>query len=208
MKGLTKRQEEVLSFIEEYIEDRGYPPAVRDIAKHLNLVSAAGVHKHIRALVKKNYLTKADYLSRSLKVVHRPPSRPRQAAMVEMPLAGYVAAGQPIEAVQQDQETIKVPAHLLTVPEGNYVLRVRGESMIEEYIQDGDFVVMESRESAENGEMVVALINNQEATLKRLYREKDQIRLQPANSAMDPIYVRAADIRIQGVVVGIWRRYH
>lgn len=213
MKGLTRRQAEVLEYIDQYIQEKGYSPAVRDIAKRFNLVSAAGVHKHIKALVKKNYLAKEDLLSRSLRVIKsghgrsKSSKRSNLAGIVELPLAGYVAAGQPIEAVQQEQETIAVPADLLTRREGNYVLKVRGQSMIDEYIQDGDYVIMEPRESADNGEMVVALINGQEATLKRIYYEEGGVRLQPANPAMAPIIIRNEDVRVQGVVVGIWRRY-
>ena len=208
MKGLTRRQQEVLDYIASYHRQRGYSPAVRDIAKHFHLVSAAGVHKHIKALVKKGVLAKADYLSRSLRVLHAKPAPApaRESYTVELPLMGYVAAGQPIEAVQQGQETIAVPSDLLTIPNGNYLLKVRGESMIEEYICDGDYVVMEPRETADNGETVVALINGQEATLKRFYREADHIRLQPANPSMAPILIRDEDVRVQGVVVGIWRR--
>lgn len=206
MKVLTRRQQEVLDYIASYHQERGYSPAVRDIAKHFHLVSAAGVHKHIKALVKKGVLAKEDYLSRSLRVL-RPKSAPAAGDTVELPLMGYVAAGQPIEAVQQGQETIAVPSGLLTKTHGNYLLKVRGESMIEEFICDGDYVVMEPRETANNGETVVALINGQEATLKRFYREADHIRLQPANPSMAPILIRDEDVRVQGVVVGIWRRY-
>ena len=209
MKGLTSRQKEVLDYIGEFQRTRGFPPSVRDIARHFHLVSAAGVHKHIKALVRKGFLAKEDFLSRSLRVIGgqaenggaaRPPT-------VELPLLGYVAAGQPIEAIAQQHETVSVPADLLTLPEGNYVLKVKGDSMIEDCICDGDYVVMEPRETAHNGEMVVALLNGQEATLKRLYREGDHVRLQPANPAMQPILVRDPGLRIQGVVVGIWRRY-
>ncbi len=206
MKVLTRRQQEVLDYIASYLQERGYSPAVRDIAKHFHLVSAAGVHKHIKALVKKGVLAKEDYLSRSLRVLRPKPAPARAGSTVELPLMGYVAAGQPIEAVQQGQETIAVPSGLLTKTDGNYLLKVRGESMIEEFICDGDYVVMEPRETADNGETVVALINGQEATLKRFYREADHIRLQPANPSMAPILIRDEDVRVQGVVVGIWRR--
>ena len=206
MKVLTRRQQEVLDYIASYLQERGYSPAVRDIAKHFHLVSAAGVHKHIKALVKKGVLAKEDYLSRSLRVL-RPKPALAPGDTVELPLMGYVAAGQPIEAVQQGQETIAVPSGLLTKTHGNYLLKVRGGSMIEEFICDGDYVVMEPRETADNGETVVALINGQEATLKRFYREADHIRLQPANPSMAPILIRDEDVRVQGVVVGIWRRY-
>lgn len=210
MKELTRRQREVLDFIEDYLESRAYPPSVRDIAARFNLVSAAGVHKHIKALVKKNYLSKADYLSRSIRIL-KPRRRGRGAQPmdpVEIPLAGFVAAGQPIEAIQQNQETLSVPASLLAGGQEIYALQVRGESMIEDGILDGDYVIMEPRQEARNGEMVVALINNQEATLKRFYRENGQVRLQPANPDVQPIIIRDGDVRIQGVVMGIWRRYH
>ncbi|MCH8841845.1 MAG: transcriptional repressor LexA [SAR324 cluster bacterium] len=209
MKGITQRQQDVLSYIGEYVEEKGFPPAVRDIAKRFNLASAAGVHKHIKALVRKGYLAKEKYISRSLRVIRPniPARNTREMQFAELPLAGYVAAGQPIEAVEQGGEYVTVPADLLSRPTGNYVLKVRGDSMIEECIADGDYVIMEPRESAENGEMVVALINGQEATLKRIYREAGRVRLQPSNAAMDPIFISDQDVRVQGIVVGIWRRY-
>ena len=206
MKGLTTRQKEVLEYIGQYQTQRGFPPAVRDIARHFNLVSAAGVHKHIKALVRKGFLAKENFLSRSIRVIGaHGPADARQT--VEIPLLGYVAAGQPIEAVTQDHETVSIPGDLLANPEGLYALRVKGESMIEDYVCDGDFVVMEPRDSATNGEMVVALINGQEATLKRFYREGDHVRLQPANPTMQPIVIRDAEVRIQGVVVALWRNF-
>ena len=208
MKELTRRQREVLDFIEHYLEDKGYPPSVRDIAAHFELVSAAGVHKHIKALVRKNYLSKDDYLSRSIKVL-RPHGRPiRSNESVEVPLAGYIAAGQPIEAVQQNQGSLAVPFSVAGAGQDNFALRVRGESMIDDGILDGDYVIVDPRQDARNGEMVVALINNQEATLKRFYRENGRVRLQPANSSVAPIFVVSGDLRIQGIIVGIWRRYH
>jgi repressor LexA len=204
MKDLTRRQRQVLDFIEGYIQQKGFPPSVRDIAARFDLVSAAGVHKHIKALVKKNFLTKSDYLSRSLRVV-KPGAT--TAPPVEIPLAGYVAAGRPIEAVQQNGETLTVPGGLVAGRGENFALCVRGDSMIEDGILDGDFVVMEPRQEPHNGEVVVALINGQEATLKRFYRENGRVRLQPANAAVAPILVQDQELRVQGVVVGIWRRY-
>ena len=207
MKELTRRQREVLGFIEEYLNEKGYPPSVRDIAARFGLVSAAGVHKHIKALVRKNFLSKDDKLSRSLRILKPESDSSGSRHFVELPLAGYVAAGLPIEAIQQNQEFVAIPVASAGGGPDNYTLRVRGESMIDDGILDGDYVVMDPRQEAHNGEMVVALINNQEATLKRYYREKDRVRLQPANSAIAPIYINDGDLRIQGVVVGIWRRY-
>ena len=208
MMELTRRQREVLDYIEQYLNDKGYPPSVRDIASQFGLVSAAGVHKHIKALVRKGYLSKDDFLSRSLKVLRPRALTGTLESTVELPLAGYVAAGQPIEAIQQTQDSLSVPLSVAGGGEGNYALCVRGESMKDDGILDGDYVIMEPRQEAHNGEMIVALINNQEATLKRFYRENDRVRLQPANAAVAPIYVDGGDLKIQGVVVGIWRRYH
>jgi repressor LexA len=207
MKGLTRRQKDVLDFIEMAIRSKGYPPSIREIAAHLELASAAGVHKHVKALVRKGYLSKENHLSRSLRPLAAavgPSTAP--ADTVELPLVGYVAAGKPIEAIAQ-QEVLPVPATLLSTRRRHFVLRVRGDSMIEESILDGDYVIMEEREEARNGEVVVALINNQEATLKRFYRENGRVRLQPANAAMEPIIVRDRELRIQGVVVAVWRQY-
>ena len=208
MRGLTHRQKEVLEYIGEFQRNRGFPPAVRDIAKHFQLVSAAGVHKHIKALVRKGFLAKDDFLSRSLRVLRgEPPAESRGTAPFELPLLGYVAAGRPIEAVAQNQEFISVPRDLVPSGSDNYVLRVRGDSMIGDFICDGDYVVMESRDTARDGETVVALIRGQEATLKRLYRENGTVRLQPANPTVDPIVVPGDDVQIQGVVVAILRRF-
>jgi len=208
MRGLTQRQREVLDYIGEFQRNRGFPPAVRDIAKHFHLVSAAGVHKHIKALVRKGFLAKENFLSRSLRVLGAEPEREsRPGASFDLPLLGYVSAGRPIESVAQNQEFISVPRDLVQAGRDNYVLRVRGDSMIGDYICDGDYVVMESRSTAQDGETVVALIRGQEATLKRLYRENGIVRLQPANTTVDPIVVPGDDVQIQGVVVAIWRRF-
>ena len=208
MRGLTQRQKEVLEYIGEFQRNRGFPPSVRDIAKHFQLVSAAGVHKHIKALVRKGFLAKDDFLSRSLRVIGAESSTQSSGApSIELPLLGYVAAGRPIEAVAQNQEFISVPRNLVTPGRNNYVLRVRGDSMIGDFICDGDYVVMESRNTARDGETVVALIRGQEATLKRLYQENGSVRLQPANPSMNPIIVPGEDIQIQGVVVAILRSF-
>jgi repressor LexA len=211
MKELTKRQKEVLDIIERTVRTKGYPPSMREITSVMGLASAAGIHKHIKALVRKGYLAKEDYLSRSLRVV-RPEGvgrKPPGPELVELPLVGYVAAGQPIEAIEQRQETLVVPASLTGGGARGkpFVLRVRGNSMVEEGILDGDYVIVEPRESARDGEVVVALLRGQEATLKRFYRENGTVRLQPANAAMAPIIVPGADVQLQGVVVGIWRRF-
>jgi len=206
MRGLTKRQADVLAYIKKFVATRGFPPSVREIAAHFDLVSAAGVHKHINALVRKGFLSKENFLSRSLRIVERA-GRGRRRGVRELPLVGYVAAGQPIEAIQQEGEVLAVPAAQLDGTTEHFVLQVRGNSMIEDGIRDGDYVILERREEARDGEAVVALINGEEATLKRLYREGDRVRLQPANPQMQPIVVRQQELRVQGVVVGLWRSF-
>ena len=208
MKALTHRQKEVLDFIGEYTEANGFPPSVRDIARHFSLVSAAGVHKHIKSLVKKGYLSKHDFISRSLRVVRGDGSRPRPLGeMRELPLMGLVAAGQPIEAIEQNQETLAVPLSVAGRSANPFLLRIKGDSMTDDGILDGDYVIMEGRKEARNGETVVALVNGAEATLKRFFRENGRIRLQPANPNMSPLIYSAGDLQIQGIVVGVWRRF-
>ena len=215
MKDLTRRQREVLEVIADSIRDKGYPPSMREITNHLKLSSAAGIHKHIKALVRKGYLSKEDYLSRSLRVT-RPSeavgqeaganalSRPVQ--VLEVPLAGWVSAGKPIEGIEQAGETLSVPASLLGTGTGHYfALRVRGDSMVEDSILDGDYVLVEARQTARSGEVVVALLRGEEVTLKRFLPEGAKVRLQPANATMAPLIVPAEQVSVQGVVVGIWR---
>lgn len=209
MKDLTRRQAEVLTFIEAFIDEKGFPPSVRDVTNHFHLASAAGAHKHIKALVKKGFLAKDDFLSRSLRIARRrpPPARDDVLEAVEIPLLGRVAAGRPIEALPQNQEQLSVPASLTARVPRCFALQVQGDSMMDEGILDGDYVVLEPRETADNGEVVVALLNGDEATLKRFYRENGHIRLQPSNAAMEPIIVTSAEIAVQGVVVGLVRNY-
>lgn len=206
MKNLTPRQTQVLEFIQYYIKSKGFSPSVRDIAKHFKMASAAGAHKHIMALVKKNYLSKSALISRTITLVN-PPDRQPGTETVELPLMGYVAAGQPIEVIPQSGDTISFPVSK-GIRENCYVLQVKGDSMIEDGIMDGDYVVIEPRDDAQNGETVVALLNGNSATLKRFYREKGKIRLQPANPTMEPIWIKDGDFSIQGVVLDLWRHFN
>lgn len=208
MKKLTRRQNDVLNIIEEMSRDKGYPPSMREITARMNLTSAAGIHKHIKALVKKGFISKEDFLSRSLKIL-RPAADPLPAPeIVELPLVGFVAAGLPIEEISQSIETLTIPSSMLNKSADHYfLLQVRGDSMIEESILDGDYVIVEKRESAENGEVVIALLDGRETTLKRFFREPNRIRLQPANATMAPIYIDGSMVQIQGIVAGLWRRY-
>ena len=201
MLPLTKRQREILNFLNEFIDDNGYAPSLEEIGRRFNLSSLATVHKHLTNLQEKGFIRRAWNRSRSLEVI---PTR-IDARAVDLPLLGYVAAGQPIEAVI-GRETVTVPEELIGTRE-TYALRVRGDSMIDEQVRDGDIVIVEDRKTAQNGEMVIALLNNSEVTLKKFFKEGLQIRLQPANSTVKPILVKSNQLQIQGVVVAVMRRY-
>lgn len=200
---LTKRQREILSFLTSYSEDHGYAPSFEEIAARFNYNSLATVHEHLTNLERKGYIRRSYNESRSIEIL---PSEAFQRT-VELPLLGLVAAGSPIESLMH-QESVAVPDSFLRRSGSHYVLRVRGESMIEDHIEDGDFVVVNERAAADNGEMVIALLDGAAATVKRYYRERDgRIRLQPANETMQPLVVHEDDVRIQGIVVGVLRRY-
>ncbi|MDI6844201.1 MAG: transcriptional repressor LexA [Anaerosomatales bacterium] len=200
---LTRRQEQILDFIRSEIHRRGYPPSVREIGEAVGLSSSSTVHAHLSALEKHGYIRRDPTKPRALEVLDtRDTERgvdPRTVTAV--PLVGSVAAGQPILAAENIEATLPLPAEF--AGESTFILRVRGDSMIEAGILDGDFVVVRQQATADNGDIVVALIED-EATVKRFYREADRIRLQPENSAMEPIYVR--DARILGKVVALFRR--
>ncbi len=197
--SLTPKQLRVLTYIRDYMNARGYAPTMQELADEFG-VSKVTVFEHIAALQKKHFLRRARHKARSLQLsddINFPDERPTR-----LPLAGTIAAGQPIEAIET-REVLDLE-DLFVRPNQTFVLRVRGDSMIEDRICDGDFVVVEKRATARDGETVVALLNDGEATLKRFYREKDGIRLQPANQAYAPIRTRHVDI--QGVVIGVVRR--
>jgi repressor LexA len=208
----TKRQQEILEYIENYIETNHYPPSIRDIASHFDLASAGGVHKHLNNLKKKGFITFENNISRSIHVLNKDYSQPREfpssssPQLVELPLMGKVAAGQPIQHFLEN-ETMEFPISMIRKPEKSYVLKVQGDSMIEECIRDGDYVIVEHRNYADNGDTVIAMINHKEATVKKYYHEGERIRLQPANSTMEPIFVNPQELSIHGVVVGILRYY-
>ena len=198
--ALTKRQREILNYIESFLDNYGYSPSFEEIANFFGYSSLATVHEHLSNLEKKGYLRKNYNKSRSLELV---PSEGTLA--LDLPLLGTVAAGLPIEAIEE-RETVSVPHDMLR-PGNNYVLRVRGNSMVDEQIRDGDFIVVNSRQTAENGEMVVALVDGDSATVKKFYREREKIRLQPANAAMEPMIFDEERVQIQGIVVAVIRRY-
>lgn len=197
-RSLTRRQKEVLQFIATYLDDNGLSPTLKEIAEHFD-VSKITVHEHVNALVSKGYLRKEANISRSL--VPNDPADEEPAGLT-LPILGNIAAGYPIEAVADRQELDL--GGWLGGDQNYFVLRVKGYSMIEDHIQDGDYVVVDPHREPRNGDPVVALIEGQEATLKRFYREPNRIRLQPANSELEPIFTR--DLEVQGVVVGVLRR--
>ena len=200
---LTPRQRQVLDFIESFVQDHGYTPSYREIARGIGLSSPSTVHQHIQSLCEKGVInTGCDGAARSIELVETEALSPMS---VMLPLAGLITAGEPIEAIEEN-EAIAVPTDFVVDSDNSYVLRVRGRSMIEDGIFDGDYVVIERNPSPLNGDIVVALLDNAYATLKRFYREADHIRLQPANSTMEPIIVRG-DLNIQGVVRAVIRKF-
>jgi repressor LexA len=207
--AITRRQREVYDFLQRFVEEHGYSPSYEEIGEGLGLSSPATVHKHISNLEQKGLLTRKYNQSRSIDVV-KMRGRPKLAAPLRaveelrLPLVGTIAAGRPLEAVE-NPESISLGD--FTRSKDVYVLRVKGESMQDEHIVDGDYVLVEKTKTARNGEIVVALVGKSEATLKRLYLEGQKIRLQPSNASMQPIIVPAAEVDIQGRVIGVLRKY-
>lgn len=199
--NLTKRQRQILDFINDFTGKYGYSPSFREIGEHFGLSSPATIHSHIQSLKNKGLLKTSFNEARSIELVN---SEVNWTAALELPLVGLITAGVPIEAIEEN-ETIAVPADFVTDSANSYVLKVKGESMIDEGILNGDFVIVERNPSPRDGDVVVALLNNAYATLKKFYREQKRIRLQPANSTMKPIY--ATDPLIQGVVRGVIRKF-
>jgi len=197
---LTKRQKEVFDYLKDHIQRMGYAPSIMEICKQFKLSSPATVHKHLIHLEEKGLIHRQHNLSRAIELTEEP----APAQKMEFPLLGSIVAGKPLEAVE-DREMIAI------FPDAGgkdiFVLRVNGNSMIDDHIRDGDYVIVEKRETAENGETVVALLDNERATLKRFYREGNRIRLQPANPEMEPIIVTEGGFKIQGVVIGILRKF-
>ena len=213
--ALTKRQHEVLEFIAQFLADHEYSPSFEEIADGLGLASIATVHKHLTALESKGYLKRSFNQSRALELapkyykeqrVHRREAAMREPRGVQTPLLGVIAAGRPIETYSQP-ETLAFPE--FAGSRNVYALKVRGESMIDDHIVEGDYVLVEQTDRVRNGEIVVALVDGSETTLKRFYLEPDgTVRLQPANAAMEPIRVPAAQVEIQGRVLAVHRKYH
>jgi repressor LexA len=206
--ALTKRQKEVLDFIAGFVEENGYSPSYDEIAQALNLASLATVHKHISALAEKKYLQRGANQSRSVDVSQRylqEHRRHKQKAAMEVPLLGRIAAGSPVEAIET-QATLSFSEFLGHAD--TFALEVRGESMIEDHICDGDMVLIERGQDFRDGDIVVALVSGSDASLKRIYREpRNMVRLQPANAAMKPMYYPANDVEIQGRLLAVLRKF-
>jgi repressor LexA len=199
--AVTRRQKEVIDFLEAFVTRNGYSPSFEEIARGMGLKSLATVHKHITNLEKKGMLDRVHNRSRSIDLL---PPGSRTRSSIKLPLAGRIAAGQPVEAVE-GPETISLADVV-----GNrdvFALEVRGDSMRDEHIIDGDYVLVERTKTAHNGEIVVALVRGSETTLKRFFPEGSVVRLQPSNVEMDPIYVPASQVAIQGRVLGVLRKY-
>ena len=206
--ALTKRQKEVLDYLVSFETKHGYAPSFEEIGKGLKLTSLATVHKHLSTLEKKGYIRRGYNQSRSIEVVQLPKPIREQVLdrhVIELPLAGRIAAGRPLEAVETN-ETISLAD--FARGQNTFVLQVKGESMRDDHILDGDYIVVEQTQVANPGEIVVALVGEDDATVKRFYREPGgKVRLQPANSTMSPIVVQGTDVKIQGRVVGVLRKY-
>ncbi len=203
MAVLTRRQREIYDYIRDFVDERGYSPSLEEIGAKFALTSVATVHRHVELLVEKRFLRKVANSSRSLEPAD---ARPVAPAMVELPVLGAVAAGAPIEAFET-HDVVSVPAGMVRKRAETYVLRVRGDSMIDEQIRDGDQIVVESAVEARKGEMVVAMVRGCEATLKRFYRRGSKVILEPANSAYRPLELPASDVEIRGIVRGLLRTY-
>ena len=211
---LSARQQRILEFLRTFTAGHGYPPTIRDIANALSISSTSVVDYNLNVLEHKGYIRRTRDISRGIELLPAGeevigPARAASRNIVSVPIVGRIAAGEPIEALAGDLDRIDLSAEI--APTGAYALQVKGKSMVEDLIDDGDLVVVRPQDTAENGDIVVALLVDSptaqgQATLKRLYREKDSIRLQPANSMMEPIFVKPEDVRVQGRVVAVIRQ--
>ena len=201
---IYKRQQQILDFIKQFIQQNSSAPTLRQIADAIGVSSLATVHEHLQTLEEKGLIKRRSGKLRSIEITNNEDSEFNHEGF-EAPILGFIAAGAPIEPYTDPNATMNIPVSFASGKKRVYVLQVRGQSMIEDHINDGDYVVIEQTETASDGEIVVALLDNGMATLKRIFMEATRIRLQPANSAMQPIFVK--NVRIQGKVVGLVRRY-
>ena len=197
------KQKKIFDFVCQYIQKNGYAPSVREIAKAVGVSSLATVHEHLKSLEKKGVISRTTGVGRAIEITYHPEDI--KSTEIELPLFGYIQAGKPIEPLVDNSQKIPVSSFLISGNKRSFVLKVKGDSMIEEGIFEDDYVVVEEQNEADNGDIVIAILENGLATLKKFYKEIDRVRLQPANSTMAPIY--ATDVKIQGKVVGLIRRY-
>ncbi|MCL5070248.1 MAG: transcriptional repressor LexA [Actinobacteria bacterium] len=201
---LYRRQKQILDFIKQYIDKYGYSPTLGEIAESIGVSSLATVHEHLQTLVQKGVIKKFEGAVRGIEVLDQKISSTLKG--IELPVLGFIAAGSPIMPFTDPDATIKVAPNMISGKRRSFVLQVKGDSMIEDGILDGDYVIIEEQNTANDGDIVVALLNNGLATLKRFFKEATRIRLEPANSSMSPIY--ATDVKIQGKCVGVIRRFN
>lgn len=201
---LYKRQRQIVDFISQYIQQHGYSPTLSEIAEAISVSSLATVHEHLQALIKKKVIRKYDGAVRGIELLDR--AIGRAVNVVELPILGFIAAGKPIQPYTDPDASVKVSPTMLSGKRKAFVLQVKGDSMIEEGIFDSDYVVCEEVDQAKDRDIVVAMLDNGLCTLKRFFKEKTRIRLEPANSSMSPIF--ATNVRIQGRVVGVIRRFN
>lgn len=206
MEDLTRRQRKVLDFLYEFVEENGYPPTHEEIQLRVGLSSKSHVHFYLKALEREGYIERAPNIPRGIRLTGKA-ARDRFASIIKVPFLGQIAAGEPISFSDAEHETIDLTRDIVRDEEGLYALRVKGDSMIDALINDGDIVVMKHQQEAGNGEMVaVRLKDHDETTLKRFYQEQGRVRLQPANPTMHPLYVHPANVEIQGKVVAVIRQ--
>lgn len=205
MTEITKRQEEVLIFVKKYMATHGYPPAIREICKGVGLSSPATVHAHIKNLEKAGYLKNESNKFRTIELLVENEYLEKNEEVVKVPLLGKITAGNPIEAIENPDEFISLPANLIPAKETIFTLKVSGESMINAGILDGDIVIIQKQSVARNGDIIAAMTPENEVTLKTFYKEKDHIRLQPENDTMEPF--RFENITVLGKAIGLYRKF-
>lgn len=203
-KKLTKRQEEILNFIKKYSAEHGYPPAIREICAGVGLSSPATVFVHIKNLAKEGYIKSTNNKFRTIEILVENEYLDKKEDVVKVPLLGKITAGSPITAIEQPNEFFDLPASLVPKSAEVFTLHVSGESMINRGIFDGDYVIVKKQKNAKNGDIVVAMTDEDEATLKTFYKEKDHIRLQPENDTMEPLIFD--NVTILGIAVGLYRK--
>ena len=204
MEKLTRRQEDILNFIKEYIVSSGYPPTIREICKAMGVSSPATVHAHLANLESKGFIKKEDTKNRAIELLVKNEFAQNNELVVEVPLLGKITAGSPIEAIEQPDEYFSLPAYLIPKNKDVFTLNVSGCSMINAGILDGDIVIVERQTTARNGEIVVAMTDENEVTLKTFYKEQDHFRLQPENDTMEPIILE--NVTILGKAIGLYRK--